>query len=50
MEVPLLLEVPGKEQMVRAWYDGERFFVDGKELLYALGFTVQFQGDPAGST
>ena len=44
MEVPLLLEVPGKEQMVRAWYDGEIFFVDGKELFYALGFTVQFQG------
>ena len=44
MEVPLLLEVPGKEQMVRAWYDGEIFFVDGQELLYALGFTVQFQG------
>ena len=44
MEVPLLLEVPGKEQMVRAWYDGEMFFVDGKELFYALGFTVQFQG------
>ncbi len=44
MEVPLLLEVPGKEQMVRAWYDGEKFFVDGKELFYALGFTVQFQG------
>lgn len=44
MEVPLLLEVPGKEQMVRAWYDGEIFFVDGQELFYALGFTVQFQG------
>ncbi len=44
MEVPLLLEVPGKEQMIRAWYDGEVFFVDGEELFYALGFTVQFQG------
>ena len=44
MEVPLLLEVPGKEQMVRAWYDGEIFLVDGRELFYALGFTVQFQG------
>ena len=44
MEVPLLLEVPGKEQMVRAWYDGEIFFVDGQELFYALGFRVQFQG------
>ena len=44
MEVPLLLEVPGKEQMVRAWYDGEIFIVDGKELFHALGFTVQFQG------
>ena len=44
MEVPLLLELPGNDQMVRAWYDGESFFVDGKELFDALGFTVQFQG------
>ena len=41
MEVPLLLELPGNEQLIRAWYDGEEFLVDGSELFSALGFTVQ---------
>lgn len=41
MEVPLLLELPGKEQLIRAWYDGEEFLVEGNELFPALGFTVQ---------
>ena len=41
MEVPLLLELPGREQLIRAWYDGEEFLVEGSELFPALGFTVQ---------
>ncbi len=41
MEVPLLLELPRSEQLLRAWYDGEIFLVDGGELFQALGFTVQ---------
>lgn len=44
MEVPLLLEFPGKEKLVRAWYDGEAFLVDGEELFQALGFAVQLTG------
>ena len=41
MEVPLLLELPGREELIRAWYDGEEFLVEGSELFPALGFTVQ---------
>ncbi len=41
MEVPLLLELPGKENLIRAWHDGEEFFVDGKELLETLGFSLR---------
>ncbi len=41
MEVPLLLELPGKEQLIRAWHDGQEFLVAGNELFSALGFAVQ---------
>lgn len=40
MEVPLLLEVPGREGLIRAWYDGDLFLVDAADLFQALGFTV----------
>ena len=43
MEVPLLLELPNKEELVRAWYDGNVFFIDGRELFESLGFIVQLQ-------
>ena len=44
MEVPLLLEFPGEETLIHAWYDGERFLIEGKELFQTLGFTVE-QGE-----
>jgi len=44
MEVPLLLELPGRQELIRAWYDGKDFFVDGKELFQFLEFTVQING------
>ncbi|MDE2732430.1 MAG: hypothetical protein OXI38_13670 [Bacteroidota bacterium] len=40
LEVPMLLDAPGQQQMIRAWYDGEHFFVDAAMLLDRLGFTV----------
>ncbi|MCY4205133.1 MAG: hypothetical protein OXE92_05340 [Bacteroidetes bacterium] len=44
MEVPLLLELPGRQELIRAWHDGEVFLVDGKEFFQALQFTVQIRG------
>ncbi len=44
MEVPLLLELPRNEHLVRAWYDGETFFVDGHELFRHLEFSVITNG------
>ncbi len=44
LEVPLLLESPGRQQVVRAWNDGERFYVDAAMLLELLGFTTAKEG------
>ena len=44
MEVPLLMELPRKESLVRAWYDGEAFYIDGHELFQSLEFSVQTYG------
>ncbi len=44
MEVPLLMELPGKKSLVRAWYDGESFYIDGQDLFENLKFSVQISG------
>ena len=44
LEVPLLLESPGQQDVVRAWYDGDRFYVDAGMLLEMLGFTLSQEG------
>lgn len=41
MEVPLLLELPRKQHLINAWYDGETFFIDGKGLFERLNFKVE---------
>ena len=40
LEVPMLLEAPQHQKMIRAWHDGERFYVDAVMLLSELGFAV----------
>jgi len=44
MEVPLLLELPGNEHLLRAWYDGQSFLVDGSDLFRHLQYSVQSTG------
>lgn len=41
LEVPMLLDAPGRQQMIRAWHDGKQFFIDAAMLLEKLGFTVR---------
>ena len=41
LEVPMFLDAPGRQQMIRAWHDGEHFFVDAVMLLELLNFNVQ---------
>ena len=43
LEVPMLLDAPGRQQMIRAWHDGDHFFADAAMLLDRLGFTVRVE-------
>ena len=44
LEVPLMVQAPGVYAMVRAYHDGERFFVDALPFLRRLGYTVSADG------
>ena len=44
LEVPLMVQAPGFHSVVRAYHDGERFFVDAALLFERLGYTVERQG------
>lgn len=41
LEVPMMLDAPGQQQVIRTWHDGEHFFVDAVMLLEKLGFNVR---------
>ena len=41
LEVPMMLDAPGQQQVIRTWHDGEHFFVDTVMLLEKLGFNVR---------
>ncbi len=40
LTVPIVIHAPGMEEFIKAYHDGERFYVDVEDLLSLLGFTV----------
>ena len=44
LEVPLMVQAPGFHAVVRAYHDGERFFVDAAPFFERLGYTVERHG------